>query len=213
MLHRLSLQPELNELFLSLHKSSAQRRIRHAQCAGLIEKYGRSEALLRDFYNLLVITRRRHHLPPQPYDWLRNLNDCLGDAFALRLAYQGKTPVAGVLTLRFKDVVVYKYGCSDAGYHHLGAIPLLLWRTIEDAKSSGAREFDIGRSDEDDSGLITFKNRWAREATSIVDWRLPSRVFLTSRKGWRLRTAKRVFACMPNALLIATGRLLYRHIG
>lgn len=213
LLHRLNLQPKLNELFLSLHKSSAQRRIRHAQRAGLIEKYGRSEVLLRDFYNLLVMTRGRHHLPPQPYDWLRNLNDCLGDTFALRLAYQGKTPVAAVLTLRFKDVVFYKYGCSDARYHHLGAIPLLLWRTIEDAKSSGAREFDMGRSDEDNCGLIAFKNHWARESTSLVYWRFPAPAVLVLSERWRLKMAKRIFACMPNALLIATGRLIYRHIG
>jgi hypothetical protein len=145
LLHRLNLRPELSELFANLHKSSVQRRIRHAQRVGVTEKCGRSEVLLRDFYNLLVMTRRRHHLPAQPYDWFRNLNDCLGDALEIRLAYQGETPVAAVLTLRFRDFVFYKYGCSDVGYHHLGAIPLLLWRTIEDAKSSGAREFDIGR--------------------------------------------------------------------
>src|ERR1700729_1020671 len=51
-LPRLDLRLDLADVFASLDKDSVQRRIQHAERAGLIEKCGRSEDLLRDFYRL-----------------------------------------------------------------------------------------------------------------------------------------------------------------
>jgi lipid II:glycine glycyltransferase (peptidoglycan interpeptide bridge formation enzyme) len=212
-LHSLDLRPDLDQIRLGFHKDSILRRIRRAEHAGLVEKTGRSKVLLERFYNLLVITRARHQLPPQPFEWFENLIDCLGDGFQIRLAYQKETAVAAILTLRFKDVVFYKYGCSDAKYKNLGGIPLLLWRAIQDAKSTSAREFSLGRSDEDNPGLIAFKSRWTPQTTSLVYWRYPGPASLKSREGWRVSLAKRVFGVLPRRLLTATGRLIYRHIG
>jgi hypothetical protein len=210
-LHRIDLRPDLDQIRLGFHKDSVLRRIRRAEGAGLIEKSGRSEALLKDFYNLLGLTRARHCVPPQPYAWFENLIECLGDALDIRLAYIRETPIAAILTLRFREIVVYKYGCSDARYKNLGATPLLLWRAIAEAKSTGAQEFSMGRSGEDDTGLIAFKNHWTRDSTSLVYWRYPGPVSMKN-EAWRASMAKRVFALMPKRVLAATGRMIYRHI-
>lgn len=212
-LHVIDLRPDLHQIRQGFHKDSVLRRIRRAEQAGLVEKTGRSEALLSDFYRLLILTRARHDLPPQPYKWFRNLIDCLGEALEIRLAYKDKTPLAAILTLRFKDVALYKYGCSDRRYKNLGATPLVLWRAIEYAKSTGAREFSLGRSDEDNAGLIAFKNHWTKHTTPLVYWRDPGPANLKSSEDWRIRMAKRVFAVMPKQALAVTGRLIYRHIG
>src|ERR1700741_1085994 len=66
-LHILDLRPNLTDLFHSFDKDSVQRRIGRANRAGLTEKCGRSEDLLKDFYKLFVAPRRRHSLPPIPY--------------------------------------------------------------------------------------------------------------------------------------------------
>ena len=131
----------------------------------------------------------------------------------LRLAYKDEAPVAAILTLRFKDVALYKYGCSDAKYKSLGAVPLLLWRAIEHAKSTGAREFSLGRSDDDNAGLLAFKDHWTQHAAPLVYWRDPGPANLTSSDDWRVSMAKRVFSVMPTWVLAATGKLIYRHIG
>jgi hypothetical protein len=212
-LHLIDLRPELHQIRQGFHKDSVLRRIRRAEQAGLVEKTGRSEALLSDFYRLLVLTRARHDLPPQPYKWFRNLIDCLGEALEIRLAYKDKTPLAAILTLRFKDVALYKYGCSDTRYKNLGATPLLLWRAIEYAKSTGAREFSLGRSDEDNAGLIAFKSHWTQHTTPLIYWRDPGPANLKSSEDWKIKMAKRVFAVMPKQALAVTGRLIYRHIG
>src|SRR5882762_3451087 len=75
-LHILDLHPKLDEVFRSLDKNSVQRRIQRADRAGLAEKCGRSDDLLKEFYTLFVMTRGRHHLPPIPHAWFRNLIRC-----------------------------------------------------------------------------------------------------------------------------------------
>jgi len=212
-LHVIDLRPDLHQIRQGFHKDSILRRIQRAERAGLTEKSGRSDVLLNDFYGLLVLTRARHHLPPQPYEWFRSLVDCLGDALEIRLAYKDKAPVAAILTLRFKDVALYKYGCSDLNFKSIGAMPLLLWRAIEHAKSTGAREFSLGRSEENNAGLITFKNHWTQHATPIIYWRYPGPASMKLTESWKVTVVKRVFAGMPNRVLTASGRFIYRHIG
>jgi len=211
--HRLDLRLDLADVFASLDKDSVQRRIQHAERAGLIEKCGRSEDLLRDFYRLFVITRGRHQLPPTPYAWFQNLMQGLGEALEIRIAYKDGTPAAAILTLRFKDVLYYKYGSSDARFHKLGATPWLLWNAISAAKLSGANEFDMGRTEEGNTGLLTFKNHWVPTPKELVYWNYPELSAVGSAEGWKMKMAKRVFSFMPRKLMALSGRLVYRHIG
>jgi hypothetical protein len=211
--HRVGLQSSLADLWRSFHKDSVQRRVRRAERASLVEQVGRSEKLLKDFYGLCVLTRQRQSLPPQPYEWFRNLVQCVGESLDIRTAYKNEVPVASILTLRFRDTVYYKYGCSNARFNNLGATPFLFWRAICDAKARGATEFDLGRTEMDNAGLIAFKSKWAREPQALTYWKYPGSPTDSARPEWKLKLLKGVFALMPNRLLIATGRLLYPHIG
>jgi hypothetical protein len=211
--HRLDLRTRIEDIFLGLHKASVQRRIRHAERAGLVCECGRSDKLLKDFYALLLLTRRRHHLPPQPFAWFQNLVDCMGDSLEIRVAYQNQVPTDAILTLRFRDTIYYKYGCSDRKFKKLGATTLLLWKVIEESKAAGAKEFDLGRSEVDNKGLIAFKEHWANGRTQMVYWRYPAAHSLAMTEDQRLRVAKRIMAWVPYRLLEMTGKLIYRHIG
>jgi hypothetical protein len=213
LLHRIDLLPEADQLFQSFDKDSIQRRIRRAERSGLVEKCGRDEDLLRDFYDLLVITRSRHHVPPQPYVWFQNLAKCFGGALEIRLAYKEQTPIAAILTLRFRDTAYYKYGCSNKAFNNLGATPLLLWRAISSAKSTAAKEFDLGRTDEDNAGLLAFKDKWNARSQALVYARFPASPLAVNKEEWKLKMLKRVFARLPDRVLAATGNLIYRHIG
>ncbi|MGA8870030.1 MAG: GNAT family N-acetyltransferase, partial [Candidatus Acidiferrales bacterium] len=165
-----------------------------------------------EFYSLFVITRRRQHLPPIPYAWFRNLIRYQGEALDIRLAYKEKTPISAILTLRFRDAVYYKYGCSDSQFNKFGGMPWLLWRAIAAAKLLGATKFDMGRTEEQNVGLVRFKNHWVPRPQRIVYWTFPDNSSLASVDGWKLKAAKHLFSCMPNRLLTLTGKLIYRHI-
>lgn len=211
--HRLNLRLPIDALFRSFHKNCIQRKIRRAEREVLTYEEGTSEVLLRKFYQLLLLTCRRKQLPPQPLAWFRHLIDCMGDSLKIRVASKDSHPVASILTLSFKDSLVYKYGCSDARFNHLGGTHLLLWEAIQDAKRSGLHEFDLGRSDFHAPGLVTFKNRWGATRSVSNYFRFSTSPALNVTNGWKMRIAKRFFARMPDHLLIAAGEMFYRHAG
>ena len=145
-----------------------------------------------------------------PYAWFQNLSRCLGEAVEIRMAYKSEIPISAVLTLRFKDTLLYKYGCSDIRFKRLGATPWLLWKAIAAAKSNGAARFDLRRTEEDNTGLLEFKNHWVPKPQELTYWRFPE---APSAEGRKLQAAKRAFSCVPKSMLRLTGRLLYRHVG
>jgi len=212
-LHTLSLVPSSAELFRGFDKNCVQRRVGRAERAHLEERSGRSEELLKDFFQLFALTRGRLHLPFTPIDWFRNLIRHLDDAVTIRAAYKQGSPIAAVLTLSFKETVHYKYGCSNARFNRFGAMPWLLWRSIAEARSNGAATFDLGRTEADNPGLLAFKNHFVPQPQSLTYWRYPDAGSLDSLYGWKLRAAKRIFSCFPNSFLRIIGRSTYRHIG
>ncbi|HKW34955.1 MAG TPA: GNAT family N-acetyltransferase [Candidatus Acidoferrum sp.] len=212
-LHVLNLRRDLDEVFRSLDRDSVQRRIQRAERAGLTESSGTSEDLLKEFYALFVMTRGRHHLPPIPYRWFLSLIKFHGQAVEIRVAYKDNIPISSILTLRCKDKVYYKYGCSDARFNKFGGMPWLLWRAITTAKSNGAGDFDMGRTEEENMGLLVFKNHWVPDPLRLAYWRFPDSPFLGATDGWKLNMAKYAFSLMPDKLRTIAGKLIYRHIG
>jgi lipid II:glycine glycyltransferase (peptidoglycan interpeptide bridge formation enzyme) len=212
LLHLLNLDPDLGEVFRNLDKDSVQRRIQRAERAVLTEKCGTSDDLLKDFYKLFVITRGRHGLPPIPYSWFRNLIHCQGNALEIRVACKDKTPISAILTLRYREVVYYKYGCSDKRFNQFGATPWLLWKAIAAAKLNGARQLDMGRTEEDNAGLALFKNHWVPQPQRLIYWRFPYTPS-HSANSWKMKAVKHLFSSMPDGLRTIAGRLIYKHIG
>jgi hypothetical protein len=212
-LHTLDLTSGVDELFRSFHKDCIQRKIRRAEREGLVAEAGRSDALLHSFYQLLLITRKRLGVPPHPFRWFRNLIETFGDMLEISVASSDGKPVASILTLRFKDILVYKYGCSDAHHNRLGGMPFLFWRAIRQANSLGVRELDFGRSDLNDTGLIAFKDRWGCKRSALRYWRSPATSASLRTHRQILDAAKPFVACIPLPLLSVVGKLVTRHLG
>jgi len=212
-LHRLNLRPAPDALLRSFHKDCVQRKIRRAEREGLTYEAGRSELHLQKLYGLLRHTRRRHHLPPQPLHWFRNVVECVGKDACIRIASKHGQPVAGILTLSHGKKMIYKYGGSDADFNHLGGMPMLFWKAIQEAKQAGAEELDLGRSECDNTGLIAFKEHWSAERFPMTYWRYPGMAKPVLTEGRKIRYAKQLFARLPDSVLTLTGKLLYRHIG
>jgi lipid II:glycine glycyltransferase (peptidoglycan interpeptide bridge formation enzyme) len=209
--HTIDLSPDAQTLFDRMHHATIQRKVRRALREGVTTDAGRSKPLLDAFFDLMVLTRRRHGLPPAPRRWFANLVDAFGEDLLIRVAFKGSSPIGAILTLRHRTTVVYKYGCSNALYHALGTMPLLMWQLVAEAKKTGARTVDLGRSDIDQPGLIQFKERLGSVPSTLVYERhAPGRsALVATRSGRSLPFA----AHLPDRLLIAAGRLLYPHLG
>ena len=211
-LHKLNLEPDLNSLHEGLHKSSTQRKIKRAEREQLTCEVGRSEELLGKFYQLLVQTRSRHKVPPQPRKWFSNLLNGFRDQLTVRVASKQEAPVAGILTIRFKDSLVYKYGGTDERFFRFGGMQLLLWQAIIEAKTSGLKEFDLGRSDPDDKGLNLFKDRLGAARSYLTYFRYPVNSSAVAGNSEMSRYRK-LASHVPKGLMAFGGRLLYRHFG
>jgi lipid II:glycine glycyltransferase (peptidoglycan interpeptide bridge formation enzyme) len=211
--HLLNLRRNPEEIFASLHKDCVQRKIRRAEKAGLAVEDGTSDALLDKFYRLLVMTRRRHGLPAQPIDWFRNLISKFGSSLTISIVCSTAHPVAGIITIRHNQSVVYKYGGADHRFQSLGGMQLLLWRTIQRGTRDGLQKFDLGRSDLSDSGLVTFKDRWGAEQSILTYRRYGTMPSTRLARTYQSSIGKFVWAHTPKSVLTAAGRVFYRQLG
>lgn len=212
-LHKLDLRPTADEVFQRFHRNCIQRKIQRAAREKLTCEEGTSDSLVSKFYDLLLMTRRRHGLPAQPRDWFRNIIACVGDRATIRIASKDGRPIAGILTLRYKRVLAYKYGCSDRRFSNLGGTQLLLWNAIQEAKQDQLSELDMGRSDWDNPGLAVFKDRWGANRTTLVYLRYPMRHVNGVSEGALTGIGKYVWSRVPGSVLAVAGRLLYKYIG
>jgi lipid II:glycine glycyltransferase (peptidoglycan interpeptide bridge formation enzyme) len=212
-LHRLHLNGKsIEELFHHFHKSCVQRKIRRAEREGLKYEEGTSETLFQQFYDLLIVTRRRMFLPPQPQSWFRALIAAFGRDVKIRIVSKDAVPVACIFKICHKKTMVYKYGCSDARFNKLGGMVLLLWNTIQEAKDKGLDELDMGRSDSSNLGLISFKEHWGANRTHLNYWRYPNQP-ASAAEGWQDNLRRRVVPHVPSRILEMVGSVLYRHMG
>jgi hypothetical protein len=211
--HRLDLRAGAEAVFRRFHKDCVQRKIRRAEREKVVVERGNSAELLQEFYGLMIQTRRRHGLPPQPLEWFRNLAECLGEALTVWVARKDGRAAAAIVTGRQGRVVVYKYGASDARMHALGFMPYLMWRVAEDGVGRGMEWLDLGRSDEGQSGLIAFKDHLGAERSVISYWRWPEGSSGAPGGGWGRSLMGEACGRLPESWLKWLGSALYRHLG
>jgi lipid II:glycine glycyltransferase (peptidoglycan interpeptide bridge formation enzyme) len=136
----------------------------------------------------------------------------MGDKIEIRVAKKNDTLIAGILTLTHGTTVTYKYGCSDERFHHLGVMPLLLWRLIEESKAAGAETVDFGRTDFNHESLIAFKDKLGATKTQLNYYRYP-RASRSHSIPWGEQAVRQFFSILPDSVSSTAGGLVYRHIG
>jgi len=194
------------------HKDCVQRKIRKAEREGVQIELGSRSERVDQFYALLVKTRRRHGYPPPPKRWLFNVAECVPGAEYVICSYQG-IPVAGVVTIRWKDTLYYKYGASDERFHHLGAMPLLYREMMRRAAKEGVQNVDLGRTELSNRGLTEFKERFGGVPTMVQYWEFGTgrgRQGRVSGAIWNLGRA--AITRLPLCVLPSIGNALYPHI-
>jgi lipid II:glycine glycyltransferase (peptidoglycan interpeptide bridge formation enzyme) len=209
--HRIDLSPSEEIIYRGFHDSCVRRKIRKGEREKLSYEAGCSEELLAKFRHLLLMTRRRHMLPPQPALWFQNLVKCLGERLNIHVLSQGATPIAAILTLSFRDSLMYKYGCSDERFHKLGGMPLLFWKAIQLAKRNGITNLDLGRSSNEDQGLAAFKMHLGASESELNYYRSPAGSL--PGKGRKFPFVQKALVHLPDLAFAGVGRLIYKHLG
>lgn len=198
-------------------QSSARRAIRKAQNEGVTVRQSARADDMRRFYDLMVLTRRKHGLLPQPRRFFESIQRHFMETGLgqLLLAELNGKVIAGDLLLRWGYQLVYKFNASDSRFLAVRPNNLLLWQAMHLGRDEGCRTLDLGRCEEDNEGLRRFKLLWGSREEQLPYYHYPedggSASVLSSRSA---RTALQLFVRFsPGPVLRAAGSVLYRSFG
>jgi CelD/BcsL family acetyltransferase involved in cellulose biosynthesis len=173
--HVIPLHAGMEAINKGLH-DSARRAVKKARREGIAVRVGTSVEDMKAFYQLNVLTRRKHGLIPQPWSFFHNIQRhhmAKGSGWLL-LAEKDGAVIAGDLLLGCKGQLVYKFNASDPKYLALRPNNLLLYNAIEFGVEHGYRDFDLGRCEEENEGLRRFKLLWGSAEVPLVYYYYPA---------------------------------------
>lgn len=212
----LTLDQDKEKLFHSFHKNCVQCGIRKAQNYRLEVVEGKDVNDMKQFYRLHVGTRKRHGVPPQPFRFFRNLWDILypRNMVSLLLARTGGMPIAGVVLLKFKDCVYYKFAAGERRSLFKRPNHLLIWKIIEGAVQEGYRYLDFGRTFAGDRGLMQWKARWGAIPKSFQYLYLldPGGSHFNHQGSRANMILSSLLKKMPSFVVRMSGELFYRYL-
>ena len=213
--HTLELFPSEAYHYTQLHRGT-KSSIAKSLKSGVKVAIESSIEAMEDFYRLNCITRKMHGLPPQPFEFFRNIHDhIISKKHGLVvLASHGDRTIAGAVYFHFGKKAIYKYGASDRRYQHLRANNLVMWEVIRWYAHRGFESLCFGRTETGNQGLIQFKDGWGTKSRLLRYYRYDFSENAFSRNSMRKKESyNRIFLNMPTPLLKITGSLLYRHMG
>ena len=211
--HDLDLKKGENAIFSNL-RSSTRRNIKKAVKEGVEVECNSSLDFLKTFFRLNCMTRKKHGLPPQPFNFFKKLHQHIiskGHGFISFATYHGKV-VAGAIYLHFGKKAVYKYGASNSVFTHARPNNLVMWESIKWYAKRGFESLNFGRTDTDHHGLLQFKRGWGVEETVIDYYRYDMRVAKFLQPNNQPKNAYSLFKKLPISVLKLIGRILYKHV-
>lgn len=214
-LHVLDLCPNEKDMSKRL-RSSTRRNIKKASKQQIDISIDTSLESVKNFYGLNCLTRKHHGLPPQPFNFFKNIHQHIlsEDKGIVVLARYQKQIIAGAVFFHFGETATYKYGASHRDYLQLRPNNLVMWEAIKWYSRRGYKQFDLGRSEPDNRGLNQFKNGWGATVRQIAYYRydLGQKAFVESQTELP-SFIHQAFRAMPIPVLRMFGALAYRHMG
>jgi FemAB-related protein (PEP-CTERM system-associated) len=153
------LPPTPGELLATFNKG-ARAAVAQAARLGL---EATTTGALDDFYPLLRASYRRLGTPVYPRRFLDAIRDRFADRVTVLIVRREGRALAGLYTLRFRDVMMPLFSGELAGARRLRAGNFMYHRVMEHAIALGVRRFDFGRSRLSHPGAVAFKRHLGGE--------------------------------------------------
>lgn len=167
--HGLDLTPGIDELWSGVHKS-IRTGVRKAQKNEVELRVAETEDDLRSFFDMhLGIRKNKYRLVAQPYEFFLNIWNrfIVPQNGRLLLAQHQGNVIAGMMFLRYKDTLYYKFSASNPTKLSVNPNEMVMWEGIQYGKESGCSYLDFGLSDWDQDGLNFFKRKFAKDEKII----------------------------------------------
>jgi FemAB-related protein (PEP-CTERM system-associated) len=118
------------------------------------------------FYRLFCESMRHHGTPVYPRRFLREILDRYPGDTNLFFVYHEGRPVAGVMNLTFRDVLMPFYAGADRHERPRGVDDFTYLAIMRWGRENGFHTFDFGRSKRG-TGAYKFKQRWGMEEVPL----------------------------------------------
>ncbi len=202
------------EVWKKLHQKGVRWAVGKAKKDGVTVKLDNTADGVKIFNNLNQMTKKNLGVPAHPLYFLNNIARKLPDCSKLYLAYVNEKPIAGIVTISFKDTVCYAYGASDSNYLSYHPNDLAIWRTIEESCEKGYHYFDFGKTAPDNEGLIRFKKHWGTEPKTMYYYYYPKipNLISANRGGMMYKFVTGLWKRLPISLTRPLGSLAFKHL-
>jgi hypothetical protein len=211
--HTINLNRDIELISKALHRTQRQN-INTALKNDIHIEHGEDLAALKTFYHLHCLTRRRQGVPVQPWHFFSLLFEKIikqGRGFIL-LANHSEHCLAAGLFLNWQHKLIYKYAASDDIDQDLRPNHLLTWTAINWGCQNGYKVFDFGRTEIENEGLRTFKNRWGADEVPLPYSFMIGKPQLHS--SGRMQTVMHsMIKKSPLWVGRLAGEILYKHFG
>lgn len=195
-----------------------QRQVRKSRKLGVSIRFAQQREEMDIYHRLHVGTRSgKHGMPAQPRAFFRGLWDRFAEDGTLQVLFaehEGRA-IAGMVLFAYGDTVRYAYGASEDKTLHLAPNNLLMWESITWAISKGYQFFDMGRTAQDNPGLMEFKRKWGASATPLPYYYWPRIAGLasTSEASRKYQILTACWKRLPLPVASTLGGALYKHLG
>lgn len=168
------------------------------------------------FFELYADNMHRHGSPALPRRYFERLVSTFGDACEVLTVTTAKgRPVSGVLSFRFRDVILPYYAGETREARELAANDFKYWELMRRACERGARTFDYGRSKRG-TGSFDFKTNWGFEPVPLAyEYQLLRRDSVPQNNPLnpKYRALIAVWQRLPRPVVDRVGPLVARNLG
>jgi len=215
----LDLRKDINQIKSNI-KNSTRRNIKKAEKENVNIKIGCDIKDYRDFYELMVDTRKRQGSPPYPRKFFEALYGSFdSEKMCLFQAFRNERLLGGIIMFYYGDRAIYAYGASVSDKSLMRSRPneLLFWKAILDAWEKGYSIFDFGITPFYNTTLLHFKSRWGVNTYKIFFTYFPNSPLkkkpLINRESGYYRMASKILEQTPRPMIKILGPQLLKYFG
>ena len=213
-IHYLNLDKKPDEIFKKFRKKGVQYCIKKAAKYKIEISQSTELESVMTFYNLHLMTRKKHGVPIQPKKYFLKLwENIIKKEFGfVALAYYNNNAIAGGVFLHYNEKMYYKYGATDPEYMRFYATHALLWEAIKWGCNNGYKVMDWGKTEKNNHGLKNFKLGWGTEEKELIYSYIgkPPKEYSA---GWKQKIIGNIIRKSPVLVGRTIGEILYKHVG
>jgi hypothetical protein len=213
VLHKLKLDPDPQVVFDRFRRQCRRSTIKAKQM-GVSITAGNKIDYVKEFYKLHLQVRRSKGVPIQPWKFFEILcNEIIEKdlGFVLLANIDGKC-IAAQLMLHWNNTLIAKYSASCFFNRKFKPNNLLMWEAIRWGCENGYHTLDMGKSANDNSGLINYKRGYRGDETPLVYSQMGGKQSFQG-DGKLREIVESVIRKSPPWVCKLAGELLYRHFG